>query len=228
MNQYEGMFLFDPTFGSSVENCESEVRRLMERAEAELLFCRKWDERRLAYRIKGRKRGVYMLVYFRSLPDKITGLERDVTLNENILRLLVVRSDGVSHEMMEEACAARGEERPPAAPAKRTPVATPAAPVATPAAAEEAKPVESEANVDVREEGTGAPVADAPVADAATADLPAAEGTAGDFSATDAPATDVPGADVPGADSPAPDAPAEDTLALDDPALSKPESSVME
>ncbi|MCH8966700.1 MAG: 30S ribosomal protein S6, partial [Planctomycetes bacterium] len=52
MNQYEAMFLFDPTFGSSFEDCETEVRRLMERAKGEILICRKRDERRLAYRIQ--------------------------------------------------------------------------------------------------------------------------------------------------------------------------------
>ena len=111
MNQYEAMFLFDPTFGNSFEKCESEVRRLMERAEAELLFCRKWDERRLAFKIKGRKRGVYVLTYFKAPSDKIAGLERDAKISEDILRLLVLRADGVTHEMMEEACVARGEER---------------------------------------------------------------------------------------------------------------------
>ena len=58
MNQYEAMFLFDPTFGSSFENCEREIQRLLERADAEIVFCRTWDERRLAYKIKGRKRCV--------------------------------------------------------------------------------------------------------------------------------------------------------------------------
>ena len=103
MNQYEAMFLFDPTFGNNVENCEAEIRRLMERAEAEILFCRKWDERRLAYRIKGCKRGVYMLVYFKAPSSKITPLERDAQLSEPILRLLVLRADGVTPEMMERA-----------------------------------------------------------------------------------------------------------------------------
>lgn len=112
MNQYEAMFLFDPTFGSSIENCESEVNRLMERAEAEVLFIGKWDERRLAYRINGRKRGVYMLVYFKAPPDKIAGLQRDAQISEEILRLMVVRADGVSRDMMERQCAARGAERP--------------------------------------------------------------------------------------------------------------------
>ena len=29
MNQYEAMFLFDPTFGNTFENCEKEIRRLI-------------------------------------------------------------------------------------------------------------------------------------------------------------------------------------------------------
>ncbi len=100
LNQYEAMFLFDPTFGSSFENCESVIRRLMERAEAEILFCRKWDERRLAYRIKGRKRGIYVLVYFKAAPERIAPLERDARISEDILRLLVLRADGITQETM--------------------------------------------------------------------------------------------------------------------------------
>ena len=109
MNQYEAMFLFDPTFGGSFENCETEIRRLMTRAEAEILLCRRWDERRLAYKIKGRKRGVYVLVFFKAPTDKITPLERDAQLSEHILRLLVLRADGLTPEMMEQAAAARAE-----------------------------------------------------------------------------------------------------------------------
>ena len=101
MNQYEAMFLFDPTFGNSLENCDGEIRRIMERAQAEILFCKKWDERRLAYKVKNRKRGVYVLVYFKAPTSKVSGIERDAQLNENILRLLVVRADDVTQEMME-------------------------------------------------------------------------------------------------------------------------------
>jgi len=103
------MFLFDPTFGSAFEKCEGEVRRLMDRASAELLFCRKWDERRLAYRIRGRKRGVYVLTYFKADTDKITPLERDAKLSENILRLLVLRADDVTPEYMERMVSSRAE-----------------------------------------------------------------------------------------------------------------------
>lgn len=111
MNLYEAMFLLDPTFGASMENCESEIRRLLGRAEAEVNFIGKWDERRLAYRINGRKRGVYVLVYFTAPTDKIAGLVRDVQISEEILRLLVLRADDVTREMMERHCEMRGADR---------------------------------------------------------------------------------------------------------------------
>ncbi len=99
--QYEAMFLFDPTFGANFEACEGEVKRLIDRAGGELLFCRKWEERRLAYRIQGRKRGVYVLTYFRAPGEKIVGFERDAQISENILRLLVLRADHITPELME-------------------------------------------------------------------------------------------------------------------------------
>jgi len=104
------MFLFDPTFGASFENCEAEIRRLMERAGAEIVFCRRWDERRLSFKLKGRKRGLYVLVYFKGPADKITGLERDCQISENILRVLVIRADGVTQSIMEKFADARGAD----------------------------------------------------------------------------------------------------------------------
>ncbi len=101
------MFLFDPTFAGSFENCEGEIKRIMDRAEGQVVFLRKWEERRLAYKLKGRKRGVYVLVYFNAPPGKITGLERDAMLSENVLRVLVLRADGMTPELMEKAAAPR-------------------------------------------------------------------------------------------------------------------------
>ena len=107
MNLYEAMFLFDPTFAGAFENCEAEIKRIMDRAEGQIVFLRKWEERRLAYKLKGRKRGVYVLVYFNAPPGKITGFERDAMLSENVLRVLVLRADGMTPELMEKAAAPR-------------------------------------------------------------------------------------------------------------------------
>ncbi|MBN1490991.1 MAG: 30S ribosomal protein S6 [Phycisphaerae bacterium] len=103
MKAYEGMFLFDPAAAVEWSNVEAEVNRLLGRASAELIACKRWDERRLAYEIRGRKRGFYVLTYFRAPTDRIAALERDVQLSEQILRCLIIRVDHMTDEEMKEA-----------------------------------------------------------------------------------------------------------------------------
>lgn len=108
---YEAMFLLDAGVATNWDVVEGEINRLMERAGAELLCCRKWDDRRLAYEIKGRKRGFYVLVYFRADPTRIGGLERDVQLSEQILRVLVLRADTVSAEQIARHAQVASEQK---------------------------------------------------------------------------------------------------------------------
>lgn len=102
MKRYEGMFLFDNTALHEWSDVEAEVRRLFERIHAEPLVCVKFDERKLAYEIKGRKRGTYVLTYFDADPQSITDLERDARLSELILRTMVLRTDKLSEERLAE------------------------------------------------------------------------------------------------------------------------------
>lgn len=118
MNTYEAMFVMDSGMAADWQLVEGEIKRLTGRAEAELLCCRKWDERRLAYEIGPHKRGCYVLTYLRADPSRIVGLERDVQLSEHILRILVLRADHVSEEEIrshaqagdEQAAVMRGRE----------------------------------------------------------------------------------------------------------------------
>ena len=48
LRKYEGMFLFDPSVTADWESVQTELARLMERAEARVITSVKWDERRLA------------------------------------------------------------------------------------------------------------------------------------------------------------------------------------
>ena len=101
MNKYEIMFLFDPTFAADGEKVREEIERILGRAEAKITFLEKWDERRLAYEIEGRRRGSYFLVYFECAGDKITGIERDARLSETVLRVLVKRADNITPAVIE-------------------------------------------------------------------------------------------------------------------------------
>ncbi len=57
---------------------------------AEMLSARRWDERRLAYPIKGQHRATYLLAYFKADTQQVTGIRRDLQFNEGVLRSLVM------------------------------------------------------------------------------------------------------------------------------------------
>lgn len=94
VRQYEAMFLLNAGYASgNWDAAKAEVEHILHRANAEILHLRKWDERRLAYSIKGNKRGVYVLAFFKAEGPKIAGIERDTQLSENILRVLVIKAE---------------------------------------------------------------------------------------------------------------------------------------
>lgn len=100
---YEGMFLFPQTAGADLGGAVAHVESILQRAGAEIVSLCKWDERRLAYDIKGNKRGLYFLVYFKADRSKIAGIERDCNLSEQLLRAMILRADHVPTEEIEAA-----------------------------------------------------------------------------------------------------------------------------
>ncbi len=143
--QYEAMFLIGQAEAADLRAVVDHVKEILSRGHAELLALRKWDDRRLAYEIRGQKRGLFILAYFQAPNDQLAHIERDCNLSEKILRTLIVRADHLSLDEMRAADAQKEleieaklrAERPqtPAAPEAATPPA-PAAP--TPASVAEA------------------------------------------------------------------------------------------
>jgi small subunit ribosomal protein S6 len=111
MKTYEGLFLLDagnPDF----EAAAAPVRQVLEHVKAEVLVLKLWDERRLAYEIAGRKRGLYVLTYFKVEPAQMASLEHEVQLNEQILRAHILTAEGVTTEQMNAPCpVGQGGER---------------------------------------------------------------------------------------------------------------------
>jgi small subunit ribosomal protein S6 len=90
-NVYECMFLLDPNkVANDVPNAAKVLHTLIERNKGEILASRPWDERRLAYPIKGHKKGQYYLTYFKTEGPNVSSMEKDFQLNELILRYMVI------------------------------------------------------------------------------------------------------------------------------------------
>ena len=52
-----------------------------------------WGRRRMAYEIKKNQEGIYAVVTLNAEPDSVKELDRQLTLNESILRTKVIRPD---------------------------------------------------------------------------------------------------------------------------------------
>jgi small subunit ribosomal protein S6 len=99
------MFIFDPAVTADWDSVRTELNRLLERAGARVIALNKWDERRLTYEIRGRKRGIYALTYFETDETKIPDLERDARLSEAILRSLVLTANHLTDDEIQEIAA---------------------------------------------------------------------------------------------------------------------------
>ncbi|HMO84557.1 MAG TPA: 30S ribosomal protein S6 [Lacipirellulaceae bacterium] len=126
---YEGLFILDANrFARDRDGVARDVESLVEAAGGELLVSRLWEERRLAYPIKGQRKGAYWLMYFRLPTAQVTGLTRQCEIHDSILRQLFVR---LPESLVEPILAhAKGENTAPA------PVADVEEPVAVGAGAE--------------------------------------------------------------------------------------------
>jgi len=99
---YEGLFLIDSARAASDwDGTIGAIEKVLSRADAEVVTLNKWDERRLAYDVKGKSRGTYILVYFNCDPLKVSAIERDVQLSEDILRVMILTTERMSQEDIE-------------------------------------------------------------------------------------------------------------------------------
>jgi len=102
---YECLFLLDSTKTSgNMDGARTQLHSILEKYGAEILASRPWDDRRLAYPIKGHKKGQYYLIFFKCDSLKMSEMDHDFRLNELILRHLVSHIDPKwTNEMLEVA-----------------------------------------------------------------------------------------------------------------------------
>lgn len=101
---YEALFLVDSGLAASQwdEVCDM-IKQMIEKLDGEVVTLKKWDERKLAYEVSGKARGTYILVYFNAVPESIAAIERNVTLSEKLIRVLILKTDQMTQEDIERA-----------------------------------------------------------------------------------------------------------------------------
>ncbi len=111
-NLYEGMFLVDSAeAGTDWDGVLGTITKMLEKAKAEIVLIRKWDDRRLAYDIRGVSRGTYIICYFRVDGQKIQDIEKSVQLSERIMRVLILNAEHMTAEDIEKDTPATKAEK---------------------------------------------------------------------------------------------------------------------
>ena len=107
---YECMFLIDNDLvREDWSSAKAVVTSTLEKYGATIHTARRWDERALAYPIKGRRRATFLLTYFELDGQRSPELRRELEINDGVLRYMMVSADELP-ETEQEANAAESAD----------------------------------------------------------------------------------------------------------------------
>ena len=96
MRDYEVVYIFKSVLGT--EDIEARIQSYHEKIlagpNAEITAIVHWGKRELAYPIDKDKSGYYVVAQFSAPPEVLTGFERALKLDDDLIRHLVVISEG--------------------------------------------------------------------------------------------------------------------------------------
>ncbi len=132
---YEAVYIVDPELGDErISAITAKYRQIIETGGGTLEKIDVWERRRLAYEIKGRTEGIYVVMQFRAKPPVEAELRRIFQISEDQIRFLIIRRDD------DEALLPVS----PPAPAASAPAPEPAAVTEMPEPAQAAEAAQSE------------------------------------------------------------------------------------
>ncbi len=149
MRKYETIFVIDSLLKSEeIDNIVGKYERFISANGGTIEDIEHWGKKRLAYEIKKRQYGYYVLIRFDGPPSMIKPLEREYRLNESLLRFKTLVMEKASLEAVDRAAA-----QTPKAEEKADNAETPAVTVAKESpAVEETEAVEAAAVEEATEE----------------------------------------------------------------------------
>lgn len=90
MRHYEVAYIADPELDEpSLRSLEERVKALIESVGGQAQKVDRWGRRRLAYRIRKRSDGFYVFIEALLPPKAGSVIERDLRINEQILRFMI-------------------------------------------------------------------------------------------------------------------------------------------
>lgn len=114
MRKYETFFIIDPDLPDEVNAViDEKVKTVVTSNGGSVLSYVPWGKKKLAYTVKKRNRGHYVLMEYAGGPELVAELERNMRLDERVLKFITVlldeRFDPAKEEARKAAAAAAAE-----------------------------------------------------------------------------------------------------------------------
>jgi small subunit ribosomal protein S6 len=94
MRQYEMMIILDPSLEErTVQPSLDQFLTVVTSAGGTVDKVDVWGRRRLAYEIQKKSEGIYTVVELKAEPETVKELDRQLNLNEAVLRTKILRPD---------------------------------------------------------------------------------------------------------------------------------------
>ena len=111
MNRYETIFVINPDLGEDeTQNVITKFTGIISSQDGVQLKLEDWGRRRLAYKIDKFSQGFYILADFASMPAGVAELERNLKIDDRVIRFLSVKTgENVNVEALQMEIAAKAK-----------------------------------------------------------------------------------------------------------------------
>lgn len=94
MRKYESIFILDPDLEEGVAQTAIEkIKGIITQGNGEILKVEDWGKRKLAYEVKKKSKGHYLLIHFSGTPALLSELERNYRVMDAVIKFQSVRLD---------------------------------------------------------------------------------------------------------------------------------------
>jgi small subunit ribosomal protein S6 len=94
MKKYETIFILDPDLEEGqTQSAVEKVKGIISQNNGEILKVEDWGKRKLAYQVKKKAKGHYILIHLMGSPTLISELERNFRVMDAVIKFQSVRLD---------------------------------------------------------------------------------------------------------------------------------------
>ncbi|OGP62813.1 MAG: 30S ribosomal protein S6 [Deltaproteobacteria bacterium RBG_13_53_10] len=94
MKNYESIFIMDPDLEEDqAQSVIEKIKGIITQTQGEILKLEDWGKRKLAYNVRKKPRGHYILIHFSGPPVTLSELERNFRVMDTVIKFQSVRLD---------------------------------------------------------------------------------------------------------------------------------------